>query len=636
MLLSHVKIVNFRSIKSISFEIDRMNVFIGANNSGKTAILDAIRIGLSRQPGNRSIGFTEHDIHLPKRDSDPRDQPPISITLSFMESAIDEWNNDQKLELDEVISLNDANNLRIITLQAVYQWNSERERFESSWHFLNPLGQIMSERRNNVMLSSFFNYLPLFYLDPLRDIRTDFRSSNSRWTRLLQEIQIPAEVETEVLKELEKLDEQIITADPRFSKFSDTIGEATAIAMGEKTGSTKLTSMPQTIHEVIERIAILMQNENLLPWLPISNQGQGLQSLSSLFLLKAIAEQNVEQSNFSGIEPLFALEEPEAHLHPHAARTLWTKIQSLHGQHFMTSHSPYFIQNIPVNNLKLVRRENGQTTVQSVPSSITSTLPWNERVETLSRYNGQGIFVRSIDQKHVKCVEAFSDNIKKDLKKCYRDELDYENNIRRCDELQKDSQSILKLEEIKKFASKGQRKIGEIFFARKWVLVEGESDYLLFKGVAKSVNCSLDDCGVSVIDFQNLIGVGVFLSVATALQIPWFVITDNDSHGIKLRKKVFSRGFSDDDLANRWFTMDEGNDLEKQILSDGNIEQIKEAFDVMGYTNIDFDDKSNVLKKMKERKVEFANAMCSLLEMDLMKAEKMPKSFLTVLKLIEA
>ena len=141
---------------------------------------------------------------------------------------------------------------------------------------------------------------------------------------------------------------------------------------------------------------------------------------------------------------------------------------------------------------------------------------------------------------------------------------------------------------------------------------------------------------ISVIDFQNLIEIGIFLSVATALQIPWFAITDNDPLAIKLRREFFSRGFSDDDLANRWFTMDEGNDLEKQILSDGNIEQIKEAFDVMGYTNINFDDKSKVLKKMKERKVEFANAMCSLLEMDLMKAEKMPKSFLTVLKLIEA
>ena len=141
---------------------------------------------------------------------------------------------------------------------------------------------------------------------------------------------------------------------------------------------------------------------------------------------------------------------------------------------------------------------------------------------------------------------------------------------------------------------------------------------------------------ISVIDFQNLIEIGIFLSVATALQIPWFAITDNDPHAIKLRREVFSWGFSDDDLAISWSTMVRGNDMVKQILLDGDIEQIKKAFDVMDYTDINFDDKSKMLKKMRAKKIEFANAMCSLLEKDLMKADKVPKSFLTVLKLIEA
>ncbi len=47
MIISHIKIHNYRSIKDVDFETRRMMVFLGPNNHGKSNILGAIEFALS-------------------------------------------------------------------------------------------------------------------------------------------------------------------------------------------------------------------------------------------------------------------------------------------------------------------------------------------------------------------------------------------------------------------------------------------------------------------------------------------------------------------------------------------------------------------------------------------------------------
>lgn len=55
MKISKVRIENFRCIRELDVNLDDTTVFIGANNSGKTAILEAVRIALSRRWGRRGL-----------------------------------------------------------------------------------------------------------------------------------------------------------------------------------------------------------------------------------------------------------------------------------------------------------------------------------------------------------------------------------------------------------------------------------------------------------------------------------------------------------------------------------------------------------------------------------------------------
>ena len=46
MRVTRLEIRNFRSIKQLALDLGETTVFVGPNNAGKTAILDALRIAL--------------------------------------------------------------------------------------------------------------------------------------------------------------------------------------------------------------------------------------------------------------------------------------------------------------------------------------------------------------------------------------------------------------------------------------------------------------------------------------------------------------------------------------------------------------------------------------------------------------
>ena len=94
---------NFRSIKSLDVELGETTVFIGPNNAGKTAILDAVRIALTRRWGQRGTGFTEYDIHLATENSDPKSSPGVAIELRAEEAQAGEWPEAIQQALDEIV-----------------------------------------------------------------------------------------------------------------------------------------------------------------------------------------------------------------------------------------------------------------------------------------------------------------------------------------------------------------------------------------------------------------------------------------------------------------------------------------------------------------------------------------------------
>lgn len=250
MRITRIHIENFRSIHNLELDLGDSTVLIGQNNAGKTAILDAIRIVLTRRWGQRGTGFTENDVHRSDPDGDPRNLPPVKIILFMEESKPNDWDRDMVDALEDIITvLRDGRN--VLTVQVTCAWSEEKEAFDPAWQFLDSRGEPLPERRRAINLTGFFSYLPLFWLGALRDASNEFTPRSGRWGSLLRSVRIPEELEAEAMGILADLDARIAAADPKLSRIADTIGQATRVAIGEGPGAARLNTLPLSIEDML-------------------------------------------------------------------------------------------------------------------------------------------------------------------------------------------------------------------------------------------------------------------------------------------------------------------------------------------------------------------------------------------------
>jgi len=123
MQLTQLDILNFRGIEQLSLPLDDLCVLIGENNTGKSTILDAIRICLTRSLTQKGAVFNEYDYHLTSDTTDPSSSPPIKITLRFSERQENEW-ADEITQLLDAAEQVDASGLRSVMLHCKLQVRS--------------------------------------------------------------------------------------------------------------------------------------------------------------------------------------------------------------------------------------------------------------------------------------------------------------------------------------------------------------------------------------------------------------------------------------------------------------------------------------------------------------------------------
>jgi putative ATP-dependent endonuclease of the OLD family len=632
MKITRLRICNFRSIDSLDLELGDTTVFIGPNNSGKTAILDAVRIVLTRRWGQRGTGFTENDVHRINDEGDPRTLPPVTIDIVLEEPESGAWDPDMVAALEDVMTIL-PRGTNGVTVRVTCAWNPDREAFDPRWEFLDTAGQPMTGKAQRATnLTGFFAYLPLFWLNALRDAPDEFTSRSVHWGRLLRSVRIPKELENDAVRTLAELDSRLIAADPRLAEIAGGIGQATQVAIGEGPGAAKLNMLPLGIEDMLQRAGVMLRNENLRPWLPLASHGQGLQSLAVIFLLQASVLQQLAEAERPGIEAVFAIEEPEAHLHPQAARTLWPHILGLKGQKLIATHSPYFTQHVPLRDLRLVCLRAGRTEVAAIPRRIVSDLPWTDPVATLAEHGGQ-MFGKDSITGHVAATSWFDDSVADRLKACYRTDQNLAARSSTVDALRHSCRIMVSPDDERQLGFHGRRVRGEIFFARRWILVEGVSDYLLLHALGQALDWPLDVHGVAVIDFQQAGSPGIYAALAEAFAIPWNILADGDAESTKFLGQLTDRGFRETDLrtSGQFVTLPPPNNLEDQLLADGHEALLREVLEEAGYGHAHNCPEAELRGLLKNKKTDYMGKLAPRVASDPTLAARMPTPFLDLL-----
>lgn len=371
MKLADIKIENFRGIRSLHLPLDSLTVLIGENNTGKSTILEAIRLVLTRGFGIRRGGqFTEYDFHLKDATATPQTAEPISITLHFAEVQEGDWPDAVVQQMSEAIQLDMTAGLNHIWLQAKGAFLTESASFETKWAFLNSSGSELV-LKNAMPLNLISRFVPLFFLSALRDASQEFGQRGQFWSGFLKSIQLPDEHREKIEEMLREVNASFIGANVGLIEVTKKIADTGRLVPLDSADPVALEAIPTRVFDMFGQVQVLLKS-NQGAKLPLNRHGEGTQSLAVLMLFQAFAAANLAEAYAPESEPILALEEPEAHLHPSAIRSLGSFLETMTGQILVSSHSGDLVSRVPVVALRRLYKRNGDTKVGRVEIGVFS------------------------------------------------------------------------------------------------------------------------------------------------------------------------------------------------------------------------------------------------------------------------
>ena len=544
MKLREIIVKNFRCLEDVTIPVADTTVLVGANNSGKTALLEALRIALPRSVAGRESPFNEYDYHMVKADDSPQSGGGIVVELWFREDAPNEWPDSLVQALTDIIQTDPIMDLDSIGLRLSSQYDALAKEMVTKWEFLaldgQPLGGKGADPRN---LPRFLPYIRYFYLSSLRDSADEFSPRSQFWGRILRDLKISDEQRKDFGDVLAELNEGLLKADPRLEQVRVNLDKGQKIMELGAGQKTSIQALPLKPWDLMSKAEVVIKTRGGEIDFPLARHGQGVQSLAILFLFQAYIDVLLKPTFQPETEAILALEEPEAHLHPQATRALATNLSEIKSQKIISSHSPYFIQEIALTQVRMFRRDGPSSKVLYVKRSFTAQVPNTPDLLTFCTNNAKFNYHEGT---HTLTVNGKVEQREyRDLLTLYPRQQEVHATLKR---LHTESQLYLDDRDLADLETYVKRIRGEALFARAWLLCEGPSDYLLLRYFAELLGTPLDQAGVTVIDFQNNGSPGAFVGLARAFEIPWIMICDNDAAGKDFIEQVKKRGLTNGEI----------------------------------------------------------------------------------------
>ncbi|MCJ7668286.1 MAG: AAA family ATPase [Anaerolineae bacterium] len=572
MKLREIIIKNFRCLKDVTIPVADTTVLVGENNSGKTALLEALSIALPRITAGQRDPFDDYDYCMVKATDSPQSSAGIVIELWFREDAPDEWPDSLIQALTDIVQTDPLKELDSIGLRLSSKYDALTKEMVTKWEFLALDGQSLggkgADHRN---LARFLRYIHCFYLSSLRDSTHEFSPRSQFWGRILHDLKISEELSKTLGGELEKLNEVLLKADPRLEQVRATLDKGQGVmelGVGQK---TSIRALPLKPFDLMSKAGVTIKARGGETDFPLACHGQGAQSLAILFLFQAYIDVLLKPAFEPETEAILALEEPEAHLHPQATRALTTELGEIKSQKIIATHSPYFIQEIPLTHIRMFRRDGPFSKALYVKRTFTAQMPNASGLLTFCVNNDkfdyhEGTSTLTVSGK-VEQQEC------RDLLTLYPGQGDIHAELKR---VYIESQLYLSDDDLADLETYVKRIRGEVLFARAWLLCEGQSEYLLLRYFAELLETPLDQAGVTVIDFQNNGSPGAFVGLARAFEIPWIMLCDNDDGGKKFVEQAKKRGLTDEEMKSLARPLPgDGVDLELFLFKNGFAEEYK-------------------------------------------------------------
>lgn len=327
MKIEKVHIKGFRNFEDEEIVFQPKTLIIGANDVGKTNLLYALRILFDKS-------ISEHDLEL--NDSDYNaysNADTIEITATICDVTED--------------CLLSTFGGAIKDGSVIIRYTNSKNGQHSIWMGYNE--KVLAEYPTR----QYIKRLNMQYVDTNRDLFKFLKQERMQILQiskeLLKEEQKEADEEKTkgIQNALNEINNQINSLNYVLSALENVNTELTELSADNEDQKIRFIAGESDAGKLLDNLTLSFSTGNNL--LSIGGDGRNNQ----IFLATWIAKQNI-QKNVDHVT-FYAVEEPEAHLHPHQQRKLSTYIQEKFGEQiFITTHSLHIAAKFtPANILRL-------------------------------------------------------------------------------------------------------------------------------------------------------------------------------------------------------------------------------------------------------------------------------------------
>ena len=379
MRITAVRIRNFRGIKSLDLELGPVTVLIGENNSGKTSVLDALKLCLRDLGPRRRLVFDGLDFHLADSTAEPSSADPIEIELTFADSPDEPWDDDLVSRLGRlgVLQVDGAGGHSVhLRVDCVYDHGARD--FGQNWSFLDLDGERLARVPANALLR-LQEEIRYFYLTALRDASTHFDARGRFWRPFLKDSQLSPERKAEIEEKLREVNQLVVSSHESFSQVQTGLHRVQSVVPLASGDAVSIEAVPGRMFDMLAKAQVQLGTTTGAK-IPLGRHGEGTQSLAVLMLFSAFLEAQEDGA------AVLALEEPEAHLHPSAIRALWTLVHEFIGQKLISTHSGELLADTDICDVRRLARTGDGIEAYRVPMGLLTP----EETRKLSYHVQQG------------------------------------------------------------------------------------------------------------------------------------------------------------------------------------------------------------------------------------------------------
>jgi putative ATP-dependent endonuclease of the OLD family len=387
--LSKITIENFRGIKHVEVEFERdVTVIVGENNAGKTSVLEALRLCLDIVKSDKTCNFSEFDFYRDENRKEIASCEPISITLSFLESEDYLWPEHITQTLNEVIVGSDFS---AIKFRVTAHFDADAGELTQSWCFLDDVNNEMVGRTG--LIKDLRRLRPFFFQTALRAAKEQFHGQSTYWSSFLRNKDIDDATRRDLEEELHQVNQKIVNAHSSFKDVTEEVKRISNLVTVGQADAVTVDPSPADVYKALRYTDVnLLTASNAK--IPIRSHGEGTQSLSVLLLFSAYLKTRLKADVDRQAEPIITIEEPEAHLHPNAARAVWHLLHDLPGQKILATHSGDILSEVPVPKLRRMSRAGNVTKCKSIPDGLLTVEELRKFNHHVRRNRGELLFAR--------------------------------------------------------------------------------------------------------------------------------------------------------------------------------------------------------------------------------------------------